>query len=126
MSYLLLTEEGATMADISISLHDVLVQAGLRCIDILKQQYSRQLLLGLANDCCVDWRQIALHLELTEADIAAIDNDNRTTDEKRIGMLVRWREKFVFKATYKVFVEALLACRRTSDAITACKLIVHG
>ena len=123
--YLSPTEEGAVMVDTSVSLQDILIQAGLQGTDILKQECSRQLLLSLAK-CCVEWRRIALHLELTDADIAAIDGDNRTIDEKRIGMLVRWREKLAFKATYKVFVEALLACGRTSDAISACKIIVHG
>ena len=114
------------MVDTSVSLHDVLIEAGLQSVDSLKQECSRQHLLSLAKNCCVDWRQIASHLELTDADVAAIDSDNRTTDEKRIGMLVRWKEKFAFKATYKVFVKALLACGRTSDAIMACKIIVHG
>ena len=57
---------------------------------------------------------------LTEADIAAVDGDNRTIAEKRIGMLQIWKGRFGFKATYRVFIEALLSCGRVSDAIEAC------
>ena len=74
----------------------------------------------------MDWRLIGLYLDLTKADIAAVDEDNRTADEKRAGMLGRWKEKFAFKATYRVFIEALLACGKAEDAVDACKTIVKG
>jgi hypothetical protein len=74
----------------------------------------------------VDWQLTGFHLELTKADITAVDGDYRSVDEKRIGMLGRWKEKFAFKATYRVFIEALLSCGKTSDAIDACKAIVSS
>ena len=74
----------------------------------------------------MEWQLIGLHLKLTDSDIAAVDGDNRTVDEKRVGVLRRWKERFAFKATYLVLVQALLACGRTSDAVNACKAIVLG
>ena len=83
---------------------------------------SEKLLLKLAN-FCVNWQLIGRHLNLTEADLAAVDGDNKTVEEKRIGMLLKWREKFAFNATYKVLIEAFLANERIQTAVDACKVI---
>ena len=83
------------------------------------------MLLDLSKHC-VDWRLVGKYLDLNKADIAAVDEDNRTADEKRAGMLETWKEKFAFKPTYRVFIEALLACGRTEDAVDACKTIAKG
>ena len=106
-------------------MQEVATQAGIDKMDILDQECSQKMLLNLSKHC-VNWRLIGHHLELTEAHIAAVDEDNRTADEKRVGMLGRWKGKFAFKATYRVFVEALLACERTEDAVDACRTIAKG
>ena len=93
-------------------------------MDILQTECSEQL-LSLAN-FCVDWKLVAFHLKLTKGDIAAVDGDYRTVEEKRIGMLEKWKERFAFKATYRVFIEALLSCEKASDAVEACKTIISG
>jgi hypothetical protein len=74
----------------------------------------------------VDWQLIGFHLELTKADIAAMDEDYRTAEQKRVEILRKWKEKFAFKATYRVFVEALLSCGKASDALEACKVIASS
>jgi hypothetical protein len=74
----------------------------------------------------VDWQLTGFHLELTNSDIDAVDEDYRTAEQKRIRMLMKWKEKFAFKATYRVFIEALLSCGKASDAIDACKAIVSS
>ena len=103
----------------------MVAQAGIKCLDILDQECSQQDLLCLAK-LCVDWQLIGFHLELTKADIVAVDGDCRSVDEKRIGMLGRWKEKTAFKATYRVFLETLLSCGKASDAIEACKVIASS
>ena len=118
-------EKGATMADHGITLQEVATQAGIDNLDVLDQECSQKMLLNLAQHC-VDWRLIGLYLDLTKADIAAVDEDNRTADEKRAGMLGRWKEQLAFKATYRVFIETLLACRKMEDAVDACKTIAKG
>ena len=74
---------------------------------------------------CVDWQLIGAYLKLTEANITAVDGDYYSVTEKR--MLRRWREKFSFKATYRVFIEAL-SCGKPSDALEAyaCKTIASS
>jgi hypothetical protein len=99
----------------------VIVKADIS-IDVLDQECSPDILPNLAN-FIVDWKLIGHHLKLIAAEIAAIDGDNRTVDEKRVGMLLRWREKLAFKATYRVLVQALLECGRASDAVDVCKVI---
>ena len=65
-------------------------------------------------------------MELTDGEITAMDGDYRSVDEKRIGMVRGWKEKFAFKATYQVFIKALLSYGKASDAIDACKAIVSS
>ena len=108
-----------------LTLQDVAAQAGLKTLDILDQECSQQVLLRLAKHC-VHWKLTGFHLELTKSDITAVDGDYRSVDEKRIGMLGRWKENFAFKATYRVFIEALLSCGKVSDAIDACKTIASS
>ena len=112
-------------ADKRFTLQDIATRAGIDKLDIFDQVCSQKMLLNLSKHC-VHWKLIGHHLELTEADITAVDEDNQTADEKRAGMLGRWKGKFAFKATYREFVEALLACGRTEDAVDACRTIVKG
>ena len=113
------------MVDSEISLLDIATRAGIVNFDILDQEFSQKMLLNLSKHC-VEWRLIGLYLKLSEADIAAVNGDYQTVVEKRVGMLGQWKEKFAFKATYRVFIEALLACGRTNDAVNACKTIAKG
>ena len=123
---MLFLHEGApTAPPVQLTLQEVATQANISRLDILDLQCSQQVLLSLAKHC-VDWQLIGFHLELTKADIVAVDGDYHSVDEKRIGMLGRWKEKFAFKATYRVFIEALLSCGKASDAIEACRAIVSG
>ena len=71
----------------------------------------------------VDWKLIGRCSGLTEADLAAVDDDNRTVEEEKVGMLEKWKSKFASKATYRAFIEALLAEGRNVEAIEACKVI---
>ena len=99
----------------------MIAKAGVS-MDILEQECSAEMLPNLAK-FCVDWKLVGSHLKLTAAEIAAVYGDNHTVDEKRIGMLMKWRERFSFKATYRLLVQALLDCGRTSDAIDVCKAV---
>ena len=110
-------------APAELTLQDVAAQAGLKTLDVLDQECSQQVLLRLAKHC-VDWQLTGFHLELTKSDIVAVDEDYQTAEQKRVEMLRKWKEKFAFKATYRVFIEALLSCGKASDAIDACRAIV--
>ena len=122
---MIIIPKGVPTAPAEVTLQDVAAQAGIKRLDILDQECSQQVLLSLAKHC-VDWQLIGFHLGLTKGDIVSVDGDCRSVDEKRIGMLGRWKEKFAFKATYRVFITALLSCGKASDATEACKAIVSS
>ena len=115
---------GTKKAESRFTLEEVATQAGIDNLDIFNQECSQMMLLNLSKHC-VDWMLIGLYLELSRADIASVNGDYQTVDEKRVGMLGRWKEKYAFKATYRVFIEALLACGKTEDALNACKTITR-
>ena len=119
------TEKGATSTDHGITLQEVAAQAGIDNLDIFDRECSQKMLLNLAKHC-VDWKYIGLYLDLTEADIVDVDEGNWTADMKKVRMLGRWKVIFAHKATYRVFIEALLACGRAEDAVDACKTIAKG
>ena len=83
------------------------------------------MLLDVAK-LCVEWQLIGQYLKLTVAEISAVDGDKGTVEEKRVAMLEKWREKFAYKATYQVLIEALLAAGKSSCAIDVAKIIGTG
>ena len=105
-----------------ITLHDIAAQANVRVEDLNTEVSSQRVLLDLA-EFCVDWRLVGIRLGLTNAEIVAVDRDNRTEDEKRYVMLEIWKRKFAFKATYRVLIEAILACGQAQQATDACRVI---
>ena len=106
---------------VGLSIEEVADRAGTG-LDILSKPCSVAVLVDLAK-FCVDWRLIGRRVGLIEADLTAVNGDNRTVEEKRVGMLEKWMNKFAFKATYRALIEALLAEGRSADAIEACKVI---
>ena len=105
----------------SFTPEELAVQAGVRNIN---QECSENDLLALSQ-FCDPWELVGQYLELTRAQISAIDADNRSTDMKRLGVLQKWKETFAFKATYRVFVAALLACGKTQQALDVCKILAQ-
>ena len=94
-------------------------------LNALSQECSSTVLVDLA-EFCEDWQLIAKRLKLTKADITAIDVDKRTEEVKRVEMLEKWKERFASQANGKTFIKALLAARKTRQAIEAAKIIGTG
>ena len=74
----------------------------------LSNECSQTILCNLSK-FCVDWKLIGKCLGLTEAEITAVDGDNRTVEEKRVGMLKKWKGKFAYRATYHMLIESLFS-----------------
>ena len=81
----------------------------------------------IAEDCFFeisrslsDWKLLAL---LTEEEVEAIENDNRTEELKRNAFLKRLKQKLSIMATYKMLVCALLKIERGEDARKLCELV---
>ena len=105
----------------SLSVDDLIAQSGVwnidsECSDVDIRDFA---------DFCDPWRQVGLHLGLTKGQLNAIDEDNRTVSLKRLGVLQKWKEMFVFKATYRVLIEALLKCGKADTALQVCNTLAQ-
>ena len=78
--------KGIPTSPAEVNLQDIAAQAGLQRLDILDQECSQQVLLSLAKHC-VEWQFVGFQLDLTKADIVAVNGDYGSIDEKRFGML---------------------------------------
>ena len=106
-----------------ITIDELVVQAGIEEIT-LDQQCHDDDFLSL-YELCDPWELIGQHLKLTRPQISAVDADNKTTDQKRLGLLQKWKETFAHKATYRVLVAALLACGKAESALEVCKTLAQ-
>ena len=82
----------------------------------LNQQCLEKHLTTIAEHYCDNWQIIGLYLKLTKNEISAINDNYKTTEEKRVHVLMKWREKYGRKATYKVLVEAFLSNKQVDTA----------
>ena len=71
------------------------------------------------------WELIGQHLKLTQSQISAVDGDYKTIDQKRLGLLLKWKMLFAHKATYRVLIAALLACGKADQALEVCKILAQ-
>ena len=102
-----------------LTIEDVASKTGIN-LERLEQECSDSDLLYL-SEFCDPWKLIGQHLQLTDPQIRAIDSDHKTTEEKRLASLRKWKENKAFGATFKVFVDALLACKFARKARKVCE-----
>ena len=111
----------ACVYNTGITVEEVAANAGVE-LSTLSKECPEYMLLNFAK-FCIEWKLIGRRLELSKADVEAVDCDDRTEREKRFGMLEKWKEKFAFRATYKSLIESLLAEGKSTDAIHVAKII---
>ena len=73
-----------------------------------------------------NWKRIAAHLGLTQADVQAIENGARPDEElMRLYMFQEWKRKKTLDrtATYQVLLKALIECKCSKSAIQVCELL---
>ena len=73
-----------------------------------------------------DHETVGPELGLSPAEITAINSDARTQELRRMEMLKKWKQKFVWGATYMQLIEALLKCGRGGDARDVCDLLAQS
>ena len=59
------------------------------------------------------------YYRLTEADLTAVNDANRTAEEKRVGMMEKWEDRFAPEQ----LIESLLMKRRCAEVIETCMVI---
>lgn len=104
-----------------LTVKDLVIRSGVRNID---KECSDDDILAFAEHC-YPWQSVGSHLGLTKSQLSAIDEDNHTASLKRVGVLQKWKETFVFKATYRVLIEALLKCGKANEAFKVCEVLAQ-
>ena len=89
-------------------------------LQCLKEEF-REEHIHLLAEFCDPWENIGYHLKLTKRNINAIEDDNATTEKKRIATLGKWKEKFAHKATYHVLIEALIQSEHAQQGLNLCR-----
>ena len=74
--------------------------------------------------CLCEWKLAALKLNISQAEVDAIERENGKAELQRVNFLGVWRQKMAFKATYRVLVEALLSIGRAEDARGVCRALL--
>ena len=104
-----------------VTLDELLDKVGVKPTqleEVCSDEHLRKIAQSLES-----WRELSVHLELSGADVEVIERDKCSVPEKRQQMLQKWREKFDFKATYRVLVEGLLSIGNAKMAHTVCHLV---
>ena len=96
--------------------------------DDIKKEVSDEHILKIYRQL-EKWRQVAAHLDLTQADVEAIEGRARSDEElMRLYMLQKWKEKKTLDGTasYQVLLEALISCTCSKSAVQVCEMLsVH-
>ena len=105
----------------AFTVDDLVRKAGVKNID---QECTNDDFLAL-SDLCDPWKLVGSHLRLSQSQLSAISEENKSTALKRLTVLQRWKESFAFKATYRVLVAALLSCGKADQALKVCKVLAQ-
>lgn len=110
------------MASLSrVTLKDIVAETGIN-LELLERECTQEKLLSLA-EYCDPLTVMGRALGLGETQVESIERDYRSTEEKRVVLLMRWKQTFAFMATYKMFIEALLSIGRVQQATEICQLL---
>ena len=71
-----------------------------------------------------NWQTVAPLLGLSETDEEDVEEEGKKTQDKRYKTLRRWKNKNLFKATYRVIVDVFLTLGRADLADKVCRLLV--
>ena len=89
---------------------------------LLDQKCSDNLLQSISF--FLEWRIVAPYLGLSVSEIEEIESTKRTEFERRLAMLLSWREKFGYMAKFRVLVKSFLNAGQTEHAERACRLLL--
>ena len=71
----------------------------------------------------VDWKALAPHLGMSDADTTVIERDGVGEEDKRRKLLQRWLQRNGPDATYYKLVEAFIGAENRHIADEICKLL---
>ncbi len=96
---------------------------GLTCKDGNRECKDDRHILNISMQL-EQWELVATCLGLTQAEIEAIEYNNRTIEMMRLNCLKKWKSKALLSgtATYRVLLQALLECGCNDQAKQVCSL----
>ena len=69
----------------------------------------------------IDWKALAPHLGMTDADEVAIKEDGKNEEGRRRELLQRWLQRNGSEATYYKLIEAFIEANHKNTADKICK-----
>ena len=103
------------------SLREIVQRVGIRHEMVLDQSCSEA--HAKIISLWLDWKRVAPHLGLNQANVAEIEVDSKDEFERRLKALQKWRAKYAFKATYRKLMEAFLIIENASHAVLVCMML---
>ena len=106
-----------------VTFEELIAHVGITADELHKpcpDEHITSISLFLAN-----WQTVAPHLGLTETDEEDVEEEENKTQDKRYKTLRRWKNKNLFKATYRVLVDVFLKLGRADLAEKVCRLLVN-
>lgn len=95
--------------------------------DLLDEEVSEENLKEAASKIIADHELFSLgeELRLSQEEMAAISLEKKLALQ-RSAVLRKWKQRFAYKATYSVLLEALLKIGRADCATDTCKLLTQS
>ena len=76
--------------------------------DDCKKKVSDRHIQWISSHSCEQWKKLPSFLGLETTVVSDLGKDFKTEEERRIGLLKKWKKMKGFDATYKVLIKALL------------------
>ena len=105
-----------------VTFEELIAYVGISADDLNKpcsDEHITSISLFLAS-----WQTVAPLLGLSETDEEDVEEEGKKTQDKRYKTLWKWKEKNLFKATYRVVVDVFLKLVRADLAEKVCRLLV--
>ena len=108
-------------ANVHVQTQDLVKSCGLQEA-VLDKEVTYDCFYEISR-CLCEWKLAALKLNISQAEVDAIERENGKVELQRVNFLKTWKQKMTFKATYRVLVEALLSIGRAEDARGVCQTL---
>ena len=69
------------------------------------------------------WKLIAPELNISQAEVEAIEHDHQSAEMQKIGFLEKWKQKMSMRAIYRALMSSLLNITRAEDARSVCQIL---
>ena len=112
------------MAGCEISLQDVIDRFHLPQY-LLDKEVSEEHLRKISR-IIAHHEIVGPELGLTSQEMTTISSDVNKQELQKIEMLKKWKQKYIWNATYRKLIEAFLNCGRADHARDVCELLTKS